>query len=629
MRAGAYNYPQAQGLRGIVAAIAAVFALFLSAGQAAAQADLGAIGPGDLLSIPLDPPLTELAAEVDGIDVSDALRVDGGVLSLRLFVPLDPGRHELVIYALQGSGYTVIGTFTFETFGVAEGDGNTLEFSAEHKIGVRNLNGDSEEFASSAGEFQFSTVTGNVRVGADYLATTVLEDQLTGREVDIGEYYLEIHRPGELFDITGRVGHQSLDYDDISVSDISRRGIGVEVATPDDRFTFGMFASKTTETLGIDNFTGLEEADDRMFGATAAIRPFAGNDLRVSLTGSEARGGADGALTVGEGTSAALGIDGTFNDARGRFSFGAGTATWDEDAEAGAFTEQDGTALLASLDYDLLDGTEGSSLTLGLSYSRVEQDFFTLANPSLPAGQEDVVFSADYAGDALQLTTSLERQTTNVGGPDTAETDRYTTLDIAGSYGTGEVGSTDWTFGLIRIAKDRVDTPPAAPAPEDFDSLETFIGFDRSGERFTWGATYAYLDVDDLSVFNDDATSHTLEGRIGYFGDKGGSLDLALLATRSETSFGSFLDKEAILGFTAPLGDSDWTLIGEAAWQDFGDPLIEDGALFSADLEWAFRPAADLVFSAGYATDALAVETAEDEEWYVGVMLRAQTDVFK
>ena len=164
---------------------------------------------------------------------------------------------------------------------------------------------------------------------------------------------------------------------------------------------------------------------------------------------------------------------------------------------------------------------------------------------------------------------------------------------------------------------------------EDFDSLETFIGFDRSGERFTWGATYAYLDVDDLSVFDDDATSHTLEGRIGYFGDKGGSLDLALLATRSETSFGSFLDKEAILGFTAPLGDSDWTLIGEAAWQDFGDPLIEDGALFSAGLEWAFRPAADLVFSAGYATDALAVETAEDEEWYVGVMLRAQTDVFK
>ena len=468
-----------------------------------------------------------------------------------------------------------------------------------------------------------------MRAGADYLATTVVEDQLTDREVDIGEYYIEVHRPGDLFDITGRIGHQSLDYDDVTVSDISRRGIGVEVATPGDRFTFGMFASQTAETLGIDNITGLEEEDDRMFGATAAIRPFAGNDLRVSLTGAEARGAADGALTVGEGSSAALGIDGTFNESRGRFTFGAGTATWDEDAEAGLFTEGDGTALLASLDYDILDGAEGSSLTFGMSYSRVEQDFFTLTNPSLPSGQEDVILTADYAGEALQLTSSLEQQTTNVGGPDTAETDRYTTLDIAGSYGTGDIGSTDWTFGMIAIAKDRVETPLFAPAPEDFDSFETFIGFDRAGERFSWGATYAYLDVDDLSVFDEDVTSHTLEGRIGFIGDNGGSLDLVLVATKSETTFGDFLDKEAILGFTAPLGDSNWTLIGEAALQDFGDPAVEDGALFAADLEWAFRPAADLVFSAGYSTDALAVETADDEEWYVGVMLRAQTDVFK
>ena len=142
MKAGAGKHSQAIGLRGIVAVFATVLSMLVIAVEAKAQTDLGGIGAGDLLTIPLDPPLAELAAEVDGIDVSDALRVDGGVLTLRMFVPLDPGQHELVIYALQGSGYSVIGTFTFESFGVAEGDGNTFQYSAEQKIGVRNLNGD-------------------------------------------------------------------------------------------------------------------------------------------------------------------------------------------------------------------------------------------------------------------------------------------------------------------------------------------------------------------------------------------------------------------------------------------------------------------------------------------------------
>ena len=128
---------------------------------------------------------------------------------------------------------------------------------------------------------------------------------------------------------------------------------------------------------------------------------------------------------------------------------------------------------------------------------------------------------------------------------------------------------------------------------------------------------------------NDDLTSHTLEARAALLGDGGGSVDGAVILTQTDDLFGEWVDAEAIVGFTAPIGDSDWTLIGEAVWQDFGDPAVEDGALFNADLSWAFRPTAEMVFSAGYSTGALATETLDDEEWYVGFMLRARTDVFR
>jgi hypothetical protein len=603
--------------------------VLFGATAAQAQQDLGAISIGDLLNIPLDPPDGDLAAEVDGIDVSDALRVDGGAMSLRLFTPLEPGTHELVIYAISGQDFRVIGNFTFRSFGVSEGDGNGLSVSAEHSIGTRTLNGDSEEFAQSAGEFQFSTVNGGLRLGVDYLATTVVEDQLTDNAADIGEYYVEVYRPGDLFNMTGRVGHQSLDFDDVAVSDIARRGLGVYVATPQDRFSFGVFSSQSTESLGIENFLGVEVEDDRMFGATASIRPFAGNDLRLSVTGAEARGTAEGGLTVGEGDVASVAVDGSFFDSRGRFTFGTGVSTWDEDADGIVFSEDTGEAIVANIDYDILDGSDGTSLTVGLYYDRVEQGFFTLANPSMPSGQENIILSTDYATEKLQLTTSLEQQTTNVGGLPTVETERYTTLDVAGSYGAGEIGSPDFSFGVIGITKRRVPEPLVAALPEDFDSVEAYLGVDVGGEHLSWGLTYAFLGIDDLSALNDDLTSHTLEARAALLGDGGGSVDGAVILTQTDDLFGEWVDAEAIVGFTAPIGDSDWTLIGEAVWQDFGDPAVEDGALFNADLSWAFRPTAEMVFSAGYSTGALATETLDDEEWYVGFMLRARTDVFR
>ena len=53
-----------------------------------------------------------------------------------------------------------------------------------------------------------------------------------------------------------------------------------------------------------------------------------------------------------------------------------------------------------------------------------------------------------------------------------------------------------------------------------------------------------------------------------------------------------------------------------------------DGAVLSGDLTWSFADETDMVFSAGIAQGSSAVESSEDPEWFVGLMLRRQTNVF-
>ena len=140
--------------------------------------------------------------------------------------------------------------------------------------------------------------------------------------------------------MTARIGHQSLDFDDVAVSDVSRRGLGVYVATPGDRFSLGVFATQTVESLGVENFLGVEVEDDRMFGATGlGASIYWQRSAHQRVTSAEARGTAEGGLTVGEGDVAAVSVDGSFADGRGRFTFGGGIAKWDEDVEGGLFTE--------------------------------------------------------------------------------------------------------------------------------------------------------------------------------------------------------------------------------------------------------------------------------------------------
>ena len=91
---------------------------------------------------------------------------------------------------------------------------------------------------------------------------------------------------------------------------------------------------------------------------------------------------------------------------------------------------------------------------------------------------------------------------------------------------------------------------------------------------------------------------------------------------------GTYVDKELGLSVTYDFVPGEWSASGDLSWYDYGAPGAIDGAVLSGDLTWTFADETDMVFSAGIAQGSSAVESAEDPEWFVGLMLRRQTNVF-
>jgi hypothetical protein len=273
------------------------------------------------------------------------------------------------------------------------------------------------------------------------------------------------------------------------------------------------------------------------------------------------------------------------------------------------------------------------SLTLGFAVEHVDTGFVSLANPSLADARRDLRLTTIYDSGPLSFSGMLEHQTTNVNGPADYETDHIVTAEIDGSYfpyhnGTPPawMGTPEVIFGAALIDQRRVETPAMAPDPADFLSLEVYGGLVVQHDLWGWSATYTYSDFDDQAAVPADLVSHRIDGTLDW--SDGEKIDMALNAavTWNDEPLGAFYDTEFGLSLSYEIVPGKWTASTEVTWYDYGAPGAVDGASIGADLTWSFAPATDLIFSGGWAEGGDAVESTQDPEWFVGLMLRHQTN---
>jgi hypothetical protein len=570
---------------------------------------------------------SDIAVEIDGTDLTEFVRIEDGQLVVSASAALTPGAHLATVYILRGGNYVVFASYSFDT---SAPSAVSVEVQADHEAGVTSVNGAVEGHAASAGTVTVETVDQSVTARVAYVADTRDENQINGHFADIAEYSIDITQSGALLDLAGHIGHQSLGFDKALIAELNRRGLSVEGTRPGERLQFTLFALKSTDALGAANLLGLAEEDDRMFGGRLALRPFTGSDFRVSLQGYQGQGSPDFSLESGTGAGRGLSFDGSLAEGRLRYDLSFATAHWDEDQE-GPLPEDDGDALLAALAYDI-QPANGSILTLGLEYEKIDLFYFSLANPGLPTGGETLRLTGDYSADRLSLFGSLETTLTNEGGDSDYPIDRVNKIYLDGSWallGPGFLSDASLSFGGSRETIRRVQSP-LGQEPEDWTADELHVALDTSGETAAWSVGYSWLRENDQTDNNFDLTGHEVFATLALEASERLTVDANVRVGRFDSpadgDYGLF---EGQIGVDYALDPGLWALSVDLGLTTTGQSGVEGGAFVASELKRDLRNGAELVFNAGWYDGAYATETGLGGETVVGFVVRLRQDVFR
>jgi hypothetical protein len=589
-----------------------------------------AAGADILLPVDVSAVTAELAVEIDGADLTEFIRIEDGRLVVSASAALQPGPHVATIYVLGADGYRVFATYDFDV--PDQADPNvTVKLEATHEAGVTHGPEGADGHVASSGTVTVETVDQTLTARLSYVADTRDENQIAGRFADIAEYSIELRQTGALLDLTARVGHQSLGFDPALVADLNRRGLSVEAAGPDERLQFHLFALKASATEGAANILGISQDDDRIIGGRLAFRPVFGSDFRISLQGFEGEGAPDFSPISGIGSGTGVALDGSLVEGRLRYGVTWAETLWDGDG-TGPLPEDRGQALLGTLAYDL-QPANGAALTLGLDYERVDLFYYSLANPALPTGGETVRLFADYAADRLTLYGTLETTLTNEGGDPLVPIDRVSRMTLDGSwalYEAGVLSDATLTFGVSLEDLRRVETPPAAPAPEDWSATTAYLGLEKYGETSGWSLIFTYLQEEDDGPGNFDLTGHELSATLDLIPSERFTLAATGLAGGYDSAFsGRYERLDGDIGLDYALEPGIWLLSVDLGLSTTTEPGIEDGAYAAAALTRNFANGAELVMNAGWYDGTYAETSGLEEETIIGLTYRIRSDMVR
>lgn len=591
----------------------------------------GAVHAADIL-LPVDVSTIagELAVEIDGADMTEFIRVAEGQLVVSASAALEPGPHVVTIYVLEGGSYRIYATYDFD---VPERADPNLKITLEavHEAGVVAGPQGTEGHVASSGTLAVETVDQSLTARLSYVADTRDENQIAGRFADIAEYSIELRQSGALLDLTARVGHQSLGFDPALVADLNRRGLSVEGAGPEQRLQFHLFALKASAAEGAANILGVAEADDRIIGGRLAFRPIFGSDFRVSFQGFEGEGAPDFSPITGTGSGKGVALDGSFVAGRLRYGLTWAETLWDGDGP-GVLPEDRGQALLGTLAYDL-QPANGAALTLGFDYERVDLFYYSMANPALPTGGETFRLSADYAAERLTLYGALETTLTNEGGDPADPVDRINRLAVDGTwalYGAGFLSDSTLTFGISLEDLSRVETPPAAPGPEDWRGTTAYLGLEKYGDTSGWSLIYTYLREEDEGPGNFDLTGHEVSATLDLMPSERFTLAATGLAGSYDSAFSGRYERfDGDIGLDYALEPDIWLLSLDLGLSTTTELGIENGAYAAAALTRNFANGAELVMNAGWYDGTYAETSGLEEETIFGLTYRIRSDMVR
>jgi hypothetical protein len=506
-----------------------------------------------VLRIPADLPDIDLATlqiEVDQIDVTSQVAVEGETYSLTLPAPLSPGLHLVAVLAYTTGGQFVeLGSWAFqvaapataprsaaalppeaEDFSVAFESNNSVEALARVVDG--GTTGKASRFGlSGAGEARLGGAGEGweLESGATYFLETAPSARLTDEPLDLGEYTTRLGYDSGGWQAGLTAGHHTLGLETFGMADFYRRGLSARGAlgavAGQERLSAQVFSFAADSQVGARDPLGLGERSGQVTGAAVTVEPlelredvlsisglyFGGEDAQTDFAASDLLGESERSFGEAEGTGWGLLLASEWFARRLAVEAEVARSSYDIDGDGDA-EEEDATAagLRASLEAvrDAELAGETLNLAFGAGWERVGTYFGSVANPGLAPDREGGYANSTLLWGGFYGFLEARTDANNVDDLEGLPTDRLASLAFDGQYdllpAPGTAAWRDWigqpfvTFGAAETRLWREETPSDYLGPDtDSELTSWYLGAGSSYDRWSWQVRHQRTDLDE------------------------------------------------------------------------------------------------------------------------------------
>jgi hypothetical protein len=396
--------------------------------------------------------LASLAIEIDQIDVTAIARIGGGNIVYAPPQPLLPGTHELRVVEYAGGRLIPRGHWSFTVKSPGQGSSargwsvkGSVNAMASERIADSNLTPPTPPAFTANGTFDVKAV----RTMSEWTAQASIEG-LYGSDNGTSAISGQGLQPAQMQGSLERnkdgivVGDQTLPFDNLVVSGLSRRGVsGHLVNLPGDTDLTG-FSVRDSTLAGFYGGLGVGDSNDLVSGAVVQSHPISGAPKALTLQAALVAGSTPGGLSTvvpypggnstfppstplgsvtsvqpGSGSAWVVGaaseIPGTTLQLNGQFA----RSSFDFTAGSGQpATHADDSAYLLGASYGLPLPAQWT-LAANASYQFVGTYFTSLANQTLPPDRRAATASATLSGHGVALSGSggfTEDNTDDIAG---------------------------------------------------------------------------------------------------------------------------------------------------------------------------------------------------------------------
>lgn len=487
----------------------------------------------------IDPATLEwLAVELDALDVTPILVLEGTEIVVRPPRPLKGGTHRLSLTQYNEDGEAIDrGSWTFKVGqAVAYQARADASFAATYRADTKNIPEESlpEKPGTADGSLRLEASAGTaswqVSGNADGIWTNQPAEGLDHFE---GGNYLATLSAGGL---TGQVGQLDPRLESPIINSFQRRGMMLSYANRGQQVQASAFALRTEPVAGFHEGIGIHDRDDRVLGGAVTLRPVPKHAEWLTLTGIYLVGKQAGdpgvavvdQSTLNSGSAWSLGVvSGLFNQRlRLRGEYAATRFDSDGSGEAG---EEPDKAYGGSAVWDLLRDARLGDMpvngAVGGEYQFTGPAFASLANAGLPTDllMEKIFTRWGLGGLSAEVVAGREHDNVEddpalaAGRTDLlAAVVAYSPTLTPGGKAQAILGQPRLDLGYQQLRDRTLDLPEEATDKPDRRNREWSAGLGSSYSFWDWRAGYRSRRDEDLTGAAADRTGESADANLGF-----------------------------------------------------------------------------------------------------------------